>query len=96
ITSFIRWDDSKNGIVCVTNFTPAYYPDYVIGLPGYGYIKEVLNTDSAAFGGSGKGNPKSLRAHRKAMGDCKWSCSIVVPPLATVFFTYTRPLTRGK
>ena len=96
ITSFIRWDDSKNGIVCVTNFAPAYYPDYVIGLPGYGYIKEVLNTDSAAFGGSGKGNPKSLRAHRKAMGDCKWSCSIVVPPLATVFFTYTRPLTRGK
>ncbi len=96
ITSFIRWDEEGRGIVCVTNFTPAYYPDYVVGLPGYGFIKEVFNTDSAEYGGSGKGNPKSIRARRKSMADYKWSCSIVVPPLSTVFFTYSRPLNRGK
>ena len=96
ITSFIRWDREGNGIVCVTNFTPAYYEDYVIGLPSFGYLREVLNTDSAEFGGSGKGNLKTLRAHRKPMANLKWSCSIVMPPLSTVFFTYTRPLTRNK
>ena len=96
ITSFIRWDEEGRGIVCVTNFTPAYYPDYVVGLPSYGFIKEVFNTDSAEYGGSGKGNPKSIRARRKSMADYKWSCSIVVPPLSTVFFTYSRPLNRGK
>ena len=96
ITSFIRRDREGNSIVCVTNFTPAYYADYVIGLPEFGYLKEIFNTDGAAYGGSGKGNPKALRARRKPMGRLKWSCSIVMPPMATVFFTYTRPLSRGK
>ena len=30
ITSFIRWDKKGNGIICVTNFTPEYYEDYII------------------------------------------------------------------
>ena len=92
ITSFIRWDDEGNGIVCLTNFTPAYYPEYTIGLPSYGFLKEALNTDSEEFGGSGKGNPKTIRTSRRSQGDFKWSCTVTVPPLATVFFTYARPL----
>ena len=96
ITSFVRWDKAGNGVVCVTNFIPAYYADYVIGLPEYGFIKEILNTDRAEYGGSDKGNEGTLRARRKPMGECKWSCSIVVPPLATVFFEYRRPLHRKR
>ena len=40
--------------MCVTNFTPACYADYRVGLPAYGYVKEALNTDDPAYGGSGK------------------------------------------
>ena len=91
IVSFVRWDKEGNGVVCVTNFTPAYYPEYRLGLPAYGFVKELLNTDDVKYGGSGKGNPRAIRAAHQPMGEQPWSCNVEVPPLATVFFAYTRP-----
>ena len=40
ILSFLRWDRAGNALMCVTNFTPACYADYRVGLPAYGYVKE--------------------------------------------------------
>ena len=54
ILSFLRWDRAGNALMCVTNFTPACYADYRVGLPAYGYVKEALNMDDPAYGGSGK------------------------------------------
>ena len=97
ITSFIRWDKRGGGIICVTNFTPETYEDYVLPLPSYGFVREVLNTDSPEYGGSGKGNgTKAIRARRNAQGGFTWSCSIVVPPLSTVFYSFSRPMSKAK
>ena len=92
IVAFARWDKAGNGMVCLTNFTPCYYERYAVALPGYGYLREALNTDDAQYGGSGQGNGvRAIRASRKPLGEFKWSCEVTVPPLSTVFFTYTRP-----
>ena len=91
IVTFLRKDRAGNRLLCLTNFTPAYYEDYRVPLPAYGYVKEVLNTDSERYGGSGKGNPHAIRAQRVPCCKLPWSCSLAVPPLATVFFAYTVP-----
>ena len=96
ILSFLRWDRAGNALMCVTNFTPACYADYRVGLPAYGYVKEALNTDDPAYGGSGKGNPRAVRAQKQPCGQFAYSASIAVPPLSTVIYTYTRPQRRAK
>ena len=97
IVAFARWDRAGNGLVCVTNFTPVYYASYRVGLPAYGFLHEVLNTDDARYDGSGKGNgTRAIRAQRIAEGEHKWSCSVVAPPLSTVFYTYSRLRRSGK
>ncbi len=94
ILSFLRWDKQGNALMCVTNFTPACYMDYRVGLPAYGYVKEVLNTDNTLYGGSGKGNPHAVRAQKLSCGQYAYSASVVVPPLSTVIYAYTRPQRR--
>ncbi len=51
--SYVR--KGKNSrLVCVHNFTPNFVPDYKLQIEGK--LKEVFNTDSAEYGGSGKIN----------------------------------------
>ncbi len=94
IVSFVRRDKDGNTIVCMTNFTPATYEDYRLAVPAFGYLHEILNTDSPVYGGSGKGNPHAIRAQRQQVGKFAWSCQVVVPPLSTVFFTFIQPKRR--
>ena len=91
IVTFLRRDKDGNVIVCMTNFTPETYDDYRMPLPAYGYLHEILNTDGTIYGGSGKGNPHAIRGQRKPLGKFAWSAQVVVPPLSTVFFTFTQP-----
>ena len=65
--------------------TPACYADDRVGLPAYGYVKEALNTDDPAYGGSGVGNEKAvpvedIPSHGKAR-----SAAIRIPPFGAVF-----------
>ncbi|MGC8001535.1 alpha amylase C-terminal domain-containing protein, partial [Salmonella enterica] len=43
VVIFTRWDKEGNGIICVTNFTPQFLPQYRFGLPADGVITEALN-----------------------------------------------------
>ncbi|MBR5231488.1 MAG: 1,4-alpha-glucan branching protein GlgB [Clostridia bacterium] len=91
ILSFVRRDKEGNEMVCVTNFTPAYYEKYTLPLPAYGYLYEELNTDSEKYGGSGKKNPRAIRIRKQPCGKMAYSADIVMPPLSTVIFRYKRP-----
>jgi 1,4-alpha-glucan branching enzyme len=64
---------------------------YRVGVPEDGEWQEVLNSDAAAYGGSGQGNlggvtAEAIRAHGRP-----WSLSLRLPPLAAVFFKRSRP-----
>jgi len=76
-------DDSR--IVIALNFTPVPRPNYRVGVSQPGMYYELLNTDSAAFGGSGQGNfggveATPVGAHRRDM-----SINLTIPPLGAVF-----------
>jgi 1,4-alpha-glucan branching enzyme len=61
---------------------------YVIGLPRPGRWREVLNTDSALYGGSNMGNEGGVVAGKTPSHGFACSAAIVVPPLATLWFVH--------
>ena len=77
--------DVNDRVICALNFTPMPRPNYRVGVPRAGHYRELLNTDAAAFGGSGQGNlggvdATPVRAHRREL-----SINLTIPPLGAVF-----------
>ena len=57
-----------------------------MGAPVAGTYKEVLNSDDAAFGGSGAVHNKPVRTHKKPMHGFEQSITITLPPMSTLYF----------
>ncbi|KAA5607080.1 1,4-alpha-glucan branching protein GlgB [Roseospira marina] len=70
-------------VVVVCNLTPIVREDYRIGAPRAGWYEEILNTDDAAFGGSGVTNGRVVALPQEAHGHAQ-SLLLNLPPLATV------------
>ena len=85
--SWIRRDGQNNCVIVISNFTPVPRPDFQLGVPnGYAAWREVLNTDSAHYGGSNVGNGgAALPASENASHGRGQSIRLNLPPLATVF-----------
>jgi len=73
-------------VLAVCNMTPVPRPDYRIGVPQGGFWREVLNSDSEHYGGSGMGNGGGAQAEPVAAHGEEQSLSLLLPPLATVLF----------
>jgi len=71
----------------VVNFTPEVYRDYRIKVPFSGTWREILNSDSALYGGSNIGNEGAVRTLDEGTVP---EVSLVVPPLATIFLVPER------
>lgn len=76
-------------VVCVCNFTPVRYDDFVIGLPKRGVLRELLSSDSEEFGGSGVHSAPEIRSEDVPFGALPCSARVTLPPLSTVYFTFT-------
>jgi len=87
ILSFIRRGKSKEeDVLVVCNFTPTPYQNYKIGCSKSGFWKEILNSDAKEYGGSGQGNLGGVEAAPVPFHGKSHSLSLVVPPLAVLFF----------
>jgi 1,4-alpha-glucan branching enzyme len=85
--SFLRRGPNPDDqILFVCNFTPLVRENYRIGVSREGFWKEVLNSDAAMYGGSGKGNFGGLQASPLPIHGRPFSLSVTVPPLAMVVF----------
>lgn len=87
VISFLR--KSKNSaemILVVCNFTPVTRHHYRIGVPRSGFWKEMLNSDSPYYGGSGVGNLGGVASEPFAAHGRADSIVITLPPLSTLFF----------
>jgi 1,4-alpha-glucan branching enzyme len=79
-------DDS---VVIVCNFTPSTHFKYSIGVPQAGLWRELLNSDAAEYGGSGKGNMGGVEAAPIPLHGRPYCITFTLPPLAAVFFKRT-------
>jgi 1,4-alpha-glucan branching enzyme len=88
--SFIRRADPKGRnpddfVVVVANFTPVPRGGYRVGVPAPGFYRELLNSDSAHYGGSNLGNAGGLPADDISWQGQPYSVLLTLPPLAVVF-----------
>jgi 1,4-alpha-glucan branching enzyme len=77
-------DDSKP-VVCVMNLSPVPRYDYRVGMPTCCRWRELLNTDSAYYGGSGVGNLGGVDAEAVPWHDQPFSALVALPPLGAVW-----------
>ena len=84
-----RGEDPDQMMVVVCNFTPVVRDDYRIGVPVGGFYKEVLNTDSAVYGGSNVGNQGGTWAHDGTHAGRPFHLSLRIPPLGVLFLKPT-------
>ncbi|MFC1420198.1 1,4-alpha-glucan branching protein GlgB [Streptacidiphilus cavernicola] len=93
VFSFIRFDDTGRPLVCVTNLSPVVRTGYRVGLPTvHADVRdsvwlEVLNTDTAVYGGSGLGNPDPVKADPTPWNGRDTSAELTLPPLATIWLS---------
>jgi 1,4-alpha-glucan branching enzyme len=89
-SSVISWirktpDDSAT-ILAVCNFTPVLRSGYRVGVPRAGMWREVLNSDAAAYGGSGVGNSGGFEAEPVPWHGRPFSLNLSIPPLGICMF----------
>jgi 1,4-alpha-glucan branching enzyme len=91
-----NWEESilcflRNGrseretITVICNLTPVPRYDYRVGVPAGGYWKELLNSDSTIYGGSGQGNAGGIQADEIPFHGREFSLSLTLPPLGVLF-----------
>jgi 1,4-alpha-glucan branching enzyme len=83
--AFLRYGrDRKECIVVALNFTPVPRNNYRVGVPRAGYYSELLNSDSAIYGGGNLGNFGGCYSEPIPMHGHGQSVSITLPPLSIV------------
>ncbi|MDR3393270.1 MAG: 1,4-alpha-glucan branching protein GlgB [Sulfuriferula sp.] len=84
VLSLMRKSDTGQ-LVVLLNFTPVPRHAYRIGVPQGGAYMEILNTDSAYYGGSNTGNAGELHSEPVPWMGFAQSLVLTLPPLAAVY-----------
>jgi 1,4-alpha-glucan branching enzyme len=73
--------------VAVANLSPVPRENYRVGLTAPGPWREVLNTDSEFYGGTGVGNQGVVTSEEQPWHDQPFSAAVTLPPLGVVWLT---------
>ena len=90
VIAWLRLDPLEQVIFAVVgHFTPVIRPEYRLGVPRRGFWKEVINTNSEYYGGSGLGNDGGRMTEDIAADGFSQSMLLTLPPLSTTIFKWT-------
>jgi 1,4-alpha-glucan branching enzyme len=82
VVSVVRYARQPDDfVVMVFNFTPVPRGGYRIGVPAPGWYAEILNSDSAQYGGGDVGNGGGVQSEPVAAHGFDQSLRLIVPPL---------------
>jgi 1,4-alpha-glucan branching enzyme len=85
VISYLRKGEGDELVVVVLNLTPVSRLGYRIGVPRPGRYRELLNSDSAYYGGSNIGNgPDALVAEDQPWMNRSHSLALTLPPLGAL------------
>jgi len=86
VYAWLRTAPGEKPVAVITNFTPIVRENYGVPLPMAGKWKEIMNTDSGTYGGSGAGNMGVVEAapgeHGRALAHC------TLPPLGSLWLEW--------
>lgn len=85
--TFIRKGRSvRKPVLVACNFSPTPRFNYRVGVPSGGFWKEILNSDSVEYGGSGHGNMGGVEAAPLSHHGRPYLVNLTLPPLGALFF----------
>lgn len=93
VIGFLR-KGGKQQLLCVCNFTPVVRNNYKFGVPLKGKWRELLNSDSAEYGGSGVRNEGEIATIDEPCHGHAQCLNLTLPPLAITIYSRNR-LKRG-
>jgi 1,4-alpha-glucan branching enzyme len=76
-----KGNDVRARALVVVNFSPNVYHNYRVRVPLEGTWREVLNSDSAHYGGTNVGNVGEVRTLKGSEPEL----NLTIPPLAAIF-----------
>ncbi|MEU6541462.1 1,4-alpha-glucan branching enzyme [Streptomyces sp. NPDC047000] len=86
VLAFLRYDAAGNPLLAVSHFSPVVRHDYRLGVPAdVPAWREVVNTDSARYGGGDVVNPDPVKPDPRGWHGRPASIGLTLPPLATVW-----------
>jgi 1,4-alpha-glucan branching enzyme len=85
VYSFLRKSRYGEQILIVINATPVVREDYRIGVPVGGWWRELFNSDSEYYWGSGQGNAGGVMAEAIPTHGRDFSLRLRLPPLGALF-----------
>jgi 1,4-alpha-glucan branching enzyme len=90
VIAWLRLDIFEQTIFAVVgHYTPVIRPNYRVGVPRRGLWKEVINTNSQFYGGSGLGNDGGRMTEDEPADGFSQSLLLTLPPLSTTIFKWT-------
>ncbi|MCG9884159.1 MAG: 1,4-alpha-glucan branching protein GlgB [Cyanobacteria bacterium] len=94
VLSFVRWEkDYKDFVIVVCNFTPQPHSHYRVGVPFFGFYREVFNSDAGKYGGSNVGNLGGKWAEEWWFHQRPYSVDLSLPPLGVLILKLDREKT---
>jgi 1,4-alpha-glucan branching enzyme len=85
IIAFLRRARNRDDhLVFVCNFTPVPRYSYRVGVPAECFYREILNTDSKQYGGSGVLNAPGIQATHLPWQSQPCSIELTLPPLGVI------------
>jgi 1,4-alpha-glucan branching enzyme len=76
-----KGEDGHARCLVIANFTPSVHRDFHVRVPFPGKWREILNTDSAHYGGGNVGNGGTVETLSGVIPEL----SLTLPPLAVIF-----------
>ncbi len=89
VFAFLRYgDEAAAPVLVVCNMTSVPRYGYGVGVPRFGTWRELLNTDSASYGGSDMGNGVVVQTVPVQQHGEAQSLELTLPPLATLYLRF--------
>jgi 1,4-alpha-glucan branching enzyme len=89
VIAYLRIDSSERTLFMVVGHFGGATRSYRVGVPRRGWWKEVINSNSEYYGGSGLGNDGGREAQDVARDGYTQSIELKLPPQTTLIFKWT-------
>ena len=90
VVSYMRYNKSGDGLLCVVNFTPVPRPGFKIGVPYDAVCTQLINSDDEKYGGNGKTPAAVIKTVQELYDKREYSLTFDLPGMSGVIFEAKR------
>ena len=89
VIAYLRHDATESILYAVVCHFGGAQREYLVGVPRQGLWREIVNTNSEYYGGSGLGNHGGRRTENVARDGFRQALRVTLPPLSAFVFKWS-------